>query len=103
MRFAVIALASGQWSLPQIIRYVAMLMQLAEEERARGASPLIITVYDAPSRTEWAQRCLRCDQTFDWDTDTSCVDERLLAASRTRFEMLAANKRPSDGQDFPSA
>ena len=93
MRFSVLALAVGQWTLPQIISYVAMLMQLAEEERSRGASPLIITIYDALSRIEWAQRCLRCDQTFDLEVATSVIDERLLAAAKTRFELLSTGKR----------
>ena len=98
-RYAPVAISAGQWTLVQAINYHGLICQLAEEIRCSGGTPaqprenpLLALSYDASARESWAQRCSKMDPDFDMDEETARINERVLAAARTKWAMSKQGK-----------
>ena len=97
LRYAVVAIGTGQLTLSQVISYLATITRLSEESRIRGQAMLAVH-YDAEFRRSVAARA-KCGDKVDLDKEFAKIDEDILEASKAKLRL--SNQHRDDGSGPP--
>ena len=84
-RYATVAIAFNQMTLPVVLTYMNLIFQIVEEEKASGNSAYLAILYDDLLRRDFARRSERRDPTFVLLNEVQRVNKQIMQAARTRL------------------
>ena len=86
LKYMVAVVCSKQWTLPQAVAHLAIIMRLSEEGRGKRDGGLLAVVYDCLIRQTWSQRC-KAGERINFEEVTQKVHEDVLDAARAKLRL----------------
>eukprot|EP00438_Fugacium_kawagutii_P029513 Skav222739 [mRNA] locus=scaffold2390:473992:475065:+ [translate_table: standard] len=103
LRYAIVAVATGQLSWPAVLAHVDNVLQLAEQERMKGNRPFLAFLYEELLRKNWARRAEKGDPSLDIPCESQKIDKDLLDIAKHRMAEVMKEAGLSEQQVRPSA